>query len=131
MSKKLVCAYCGKELQEESPDAEDISYVVDPDDWEVVCLECLHHNPSLHYPIVTFYPSGEKVWVSENFTGTNDFRVIWVPEHKYKGTWKITSETYERMDAKDVDSTIADLKRRGVEFALVDNNVDIEVWIKK
>jgi len=131
MTKELVCAYCGKKLQEESIDADEISYIIDPDDSNIVCLECLRHNEALHYPRIKFYPSGEEVWVSENFAGTEHFRAKWISEHKYKGHWEIYSDTYEKVETEDTDSKISELKEKGVEFAVVDNNGDIGIWNKE
>jgi len=131
MAKKLKCAYCGKEMQEEPADSEYISYIIDPDDQMIVCLDCLHHNPKLHYPIVKFYPSGEEVWISEDYGGTDGFVAKWRSIHKYKGLWDISSDTYDKIGYDDLDSKVSELNDKGVEFVVIDNNDSIEIWIKK
>lgn len=131
MVKKLKCAYCGKELQEEAPDSEDISYIVDPDDMNIVCLDCLHHNPKLHYPVIKIYPGGEEFWISEKYGGTDGFIAKWVSIHKYKGLWEISSDVYKKIEYEDLDSKVSELNDKGVEFAVIDNNDSIEIWVKK
>jgi len=131
MTKELVCAYCGKKLQEESSDADEITYIIDPEDGQTVCFDCLHYNGNLSYPTVKFYPSEEEVWISEMFTGTDNFVAVWKPEHKYKGCWEINSKSHVKVETDDVDSTISELKAKGEEFAVLSNNGDVSVWIKK
>ncbi|HOP09050.1 MAG TPA: hypothetical protein PK718_03870 [Candidatus Methanofastidiosa archaeon] len=131
MTRELVCAYCGKNVQEEAMDADEITYIIDPEDRKVVCFECLHYNAGLKFPTVTFYPGEEETFIAEMYAGTDKILAKWVSLNKYKGDWDICSEEYEKLETDDADAKISELKGKGAEFAVVNNNGKIGVWIKK